>query len=474
MDHILIVDEDSTFCKALAAEFNQFKERFQVSQATSEAGFHNLYEPYKFNLVILNPPLKGSRNGMTLLNEMMKISPYQVVIMIVQQADTKTHIDAIKCGAQLYLNKNEFQLKDIVQMAEVILTQSHLQRRVENYEPLDLTDMVIESEAMKEVQKRISLAAFDSHTTVLVRGETGTGKELVAKNIHYNSRWHKNGPFVTASLVGLNDATINSELFGHERGAFTGATEQHRGYFEEANGGTLFLDEIGELDLKAQAKLLRVLQERKIQRMGSIKEIPVDFQLITATNRDLEAMVKCGKFREELYYRLLVFEICIPPLRDRQEDIIPLAESCIGKLHTAARTPAAGFNPKTIEYLGRYNWPGNVRELLSVVEFAAINALAENADFIQPWHLPSRIVQQEVPTSVRSTPTMPSDFHQWLARAEIEMCANAIEGQKITQIKLADRLGYHDRYVFQRRLRKAFEIYPEAKDEFPDVAKLFR
>lgn len=470
MDKLLIVDDDKTFREALTQQCNG---RYRIEHADSAAMFREAFQPYAFDLIVLDMRLEHDRDGLTLLNEIMELDPYQLVIVVTKYVDTETHIEAIESGAQLYLNKDEFSIPFIEQMIGVILQQGHLRRRVASLEKrlaeVDSPDMVVVSPEMREIQQRINLVAADGKVSVLIRGESGTGKELVAHNIHRLSPRRKDSPFVAVSIAGMNRSTIHSELFGHEKGAFTGATSQHKGFIEEAHGGTLFLDEIGDLDPETQVKLLRVLESRAFQRLGGTKEIAADFQLVTATNRDLDAMIDRGEFRRDLYYRLQAFEIRVPPLRVHTRDISPLAEHFLAEMLKANRTTATRFDHQVMALFMRSKWPGNVRELRNVVEYSAIQARARQDEVIRLEHLP---------TSITGTPSAGfseiTDFHRCLARAEIEFCNRALaQHGRITKSELSGLLGYNDRFVFQRRLRKALALFPESKEEFPDVVKLF-
>lgn len=470
---ILIVDDDSTFRKELT---KQLDSSYHVEIADSVTAFQKLFQPYAYDLIILDMRLETERDGLRLLEEIMSVDPYQLVIVVTKYVDTETHIAAIESGAQLYLNKDEFSIPFIVQMVGVILQQGHLRRRVETLEKrlevLDSTDMVGQSLELRHIQEQVWQVAEDGEVTVLIRGESGTGKELVASNIHRLSPRRKDGPFVAVSVAGLNQSTIYSELFGHERGAFTGAVGQRKGYFEESHGGTLFLDEIGDLDLETQVRLLRVLETRTFQRLGSNRAISADFQLVTATNRNLNEMVKEGRFRRDLYYRLQAFEIWVPPLRERKKDISPLAEHFLAQMIKAGRTTAEGFHHRVLEIFMRYDWPGNVRELRNVVEYSAIQARTRRETLIQVEHLPLSLTH-DIKISHEENVTL-SDYRQYLAKSELEFCANALAAtEKITKSELAIQLGYHDRFVFQRRIRRALEEYPDAEKAFPEVAKLF-
>jgi two-component system NtrC family response regulator len=240
-----------------------------------------------------------------------------------------------------------------------------------------------------------------TETTVLLTGESGTGKEVVARFIHHGSR-RSHGPFVAINCAALPDQLLESELFGHERGAFTGAVSTKPGRIEQANGGVLFLDEVGEMALTVQAKLLRVLEEREFMRLGSTRLQRVDVRLIAATNRDLHAAMRRGEFREDLYYRLGVFEIALPPLRDRREDIVELADSFLEEIGGIVGRPAAGISREAKEHLAAYAWPGNVRELRNAIERAVILA---DGGYIRPEHLPVTAPRTTAAAAATELPT---------------------------------------------------------------------
>lgn len=469
--NILIVDDDSNFRSELA---RQLTGEYHVEFADSVDSFQKLFQPYAFNLIVLDMRLKNDRDGLNLLVDIMAADPYQLVIVVTKYVDTETHIAAIESGAQLYLNKDEFPIPFIVQMAGVILQQGHLQRRVETLtkrlEVLDSSDMVGQSPELRRIQSQVRQVAEDGEVTALIRGESGTGKELVASNIHRLSPRRKDGPFVAVSVAGMNQSTIYSELFGHEKGAFTGALSQRKGYIEEAHGGTLFLDEIGDLDMETQIKLLRVLETRTFQRLGSPRSISVDFQLVTATNQNLAERIEQGLFRKDLYYRLQAFEIWVSPLRERKKDIVPLAEYFLSIMSKAGRTSAESFHHQVIDTFMHYNWPGNVRELRNAVEYSAIQARTHCDELIKLEHLPVTLTGN---TTAQHSRTELTDYRTHLAKSELELVAHVLSEKKITKSELATLLGYNDRFVFQRRIKRALESYPAAETDFPEVAKLF-
>ncbi|WP_298068369.1 sigma 54-interacting transcriptional regulator [uncultured Mailhella sp.] len=305
------------------------------------------------------------------------------------------------------------------------------------------------SESMRLVFTRI-LQAAPSSATVLLLGESGTGKELVAHAIHKASG-RKEHPFISLNCAALPDTLVESELFGHERGAFTGATGIRRGRFELADSGTLFLDEVGELSLTMQAKLLRVIQERSFERLGGMESVQVDVRLIAATNRNLEHMVQEGSFRSDLYYRLNVFPIQLPPLRERQEDILPLAACFIQRYSEANEKKGVRLSLSAMEMLQRYPWPGNVRELENVIERAVL--LVNQEGLILPLHLPPMLHSANCPNGNRSgnisRPAMLS-LQERLDEMEHAYIVEALTHFQGHLGKAADALGLTERMMALR------------------------
>ena len=309
--------------------------------------------------------------------------------------------------------------------------------------------IIAKSPKMQEVFTSIQRAA-ESNITVLIQGESGTGKELVAKSIHFNSP-RRAGPFVTVNCASIPETLIESELFGHERGAFTGATTQRIGQFERAHGGTIFLDEIGDMQLSLQAKLLRVLQERELQRVGGTRMIPIDVRIVAATNQDLTAAVGAGAFREDLFYRLAAFPIQIPPLRERREDIPLLARHFLKKYTENSNKSISDICPSALQLLIWHDFPGNVRELENIIERAV---LLETTDILQASNLSSSILpistSQAVPPHLASTAILP------LVEVEKQVLAHALETMDNNVSKAAQALGIN-RWTLHRKL-KAYQL----------------
>ena len=312
----------------------------------------------------------------------------------------------------------------------------------------DLANIIGKSQPMKELIDMLAMVA-PSEATALITGESGTGKELIAKSIHYNSG-RKERPLVIVNCAAITETLLESELFGHEKGAFTGADRRREGRFMQANKGTIFLDEIGEMSQAMQAKLLRVIQEREIQRVGSEETIQVDVRILAATNRDLQEDVSSGKFREDLYYRLNVVTLRVPPLRERQDDIPVLAQYFLGQYSEKNRKRIKGFTPLSMDMLLKYDWPGNVRELENAVERAVILG---PGDYMTEKELPLSITKAyphaedvDWPTRVRKQP-------QSLDEVEREAVLAALEASGGNKSETARVLGI-TRKTLHKKLQK--------------------
>ena len=340
---------------------------------------------------------------------------------------------------------NVVSYRDMSKALKIQQMQAEVVRlRAELETTYSFDEIVTKSQKMQDVITLIQ-RAIESNITVLIQGESGTGKELVARAIHFNSP-RKAGPFVTVNCAAIPETLIESELFGYERGAFTGASARRIGQFEQANGGTILLDEIGDMQLDVQTKLLRVIQERQIQRIGSTTHIPIDIRILAATNQDLEASVKAGSFREDLFYRIAAFPILIPPLRERREDIPPLAHHFLEK-HTKGTEQSIGaISTDTLQLLMQYDFPGNVRELENVIERAI---LLETTDLLQSNSLPPQILSI---ISSQSPSTAPAAAILPLADVERQALAHALKVMDNNVTKAAQALNI-DRSTLYRKLK---------------------
>jgi len=340
----------------------------------------NLAGEWGFDLVLTDYKMTGI-DGLTLLGELIKQDPSIIVVMMTAHGSVESVKEALKGGAFDYLEKPI----DREQLLKVVETALGRLNRIDD-------EIIGSSEEMERVKKMI-LKVAGSNSTVMIRGESGVGKERVARAI-WRASPRSGEIFQAVNCAAINENLLESELFGHEKGAFTGAHAQKKGQFEIADHGTLFLDEIGDLSISMQAKLLRALQEKEIMRVGAQRAIKVDVRVLAATNRDLETMVKENHFREDLYYRLNIIPITIPPLRNRRDDIPPLIEFFIAKHNTELNRRIKGLTPSALNLVMEYAWPGNVRQLESAIERAIL--LCE-ADEIQSEDLPVEIRQQGQP-----------------------------------------------------------------------------
>ena len=366
MAHILVIDDDHPIRSTLT-EILEF-EKFKVS--TAEDGKQGLekIKAETFDLVLCDIKMP-KMDGIEVLEQSLAAKPDLPVVMISGHGTIETAVDAIKMGAfdfiakPLDLNRLLVTVRNALDRNELVEETKTLRKKVHQSK---LTDIIGESKAIAEVKEMIAKVA-PTDARVLITGSNGTGKELVARNLHQNSE-RKKKPFVEVNCAAIPSELIESELFGHEKGAFTSAVKQKKGKFEQAEGGTLFLDEIGDMSASAQAKVLRALQENKISRVGGEKDIKVNVRVLAATNKDLKKEIEEGNFREDLYHRLSVILIEVPALKDRKEDIPLLVDFFIEWICAEQGMPGKKFEKKAIEALQQFEWTGNIRELRNVVE----------------------------------------------------------------------------------------------------------
>ena len=380
---ILIVDDELVVRDSLGKWF--LTEGYQVECVSSAREALEAIQRQDFDLALLDIKMPGM-DGMELQQRLRDADPGLLVIIMTGYASVETAVQALKRGAYDYITK-PFDPDELVHLVSKALEHRQAKREVARLqesltEIFPRTELVGQSPAMKRVYELVEMVA-PTDATVLITGESGTGKELVARAIHATSP-RRYMPLVVIHCGALTETLLESELFGHERGAFTGAQARKKGKFEVADGGTIFLDEIGDISLKTQTDLLRVLQEKEIVRVGGTQPIAVDFRCIAATNRDLTAMVREGTFRPDLYYRLNVFTIHLPPLRERREDVPLLAAHFLEKHAAAMNKPAPRISAPAMDLLLSYAWPGNVRELENAIERALVigrGAEVQPADF---------------------------------------------------------------------------------------------
>lgn len=385
--NILVIDDDSEVRYSLERVLSS--RHYRVAAAASGEEGLQLLKTISPEVIFLDIRM-GGMSGLETLQRLRTVDPQAVVILMTAYGTTQTAIEAMKFGAFDYIMK-PFDVQKVLQLTESARKARHGLKEVEGTRPVLNSDdyqegIVGRSEPMQQVFKAIGQVAF-SDVTVLVTGESGTGKELVARCIHQHSA-RSTKPFVAVNCAAIPENLIESELFGHERGAFTGATGQRIGRFEQCDGGTIFLDEIGDMALPTQTKILRVLQEGEIQRVGGTGTIKVDVRVIAATNRDLEEMVAARTFREDLYYRLNVVRLRLPPLRERMEDLPLLVDFLLQKLEKTGKAPAKKLAPDALAMLRSHPWPGNVRELENAIYRSAVMA---KSDVILARDLPGEL-----------------------------------------------------------------------------------
>ncbi len=428
---LLIVDDEELVRWSLRERFK--RDGYTVLESGTAAGAIEKVTP-AVDLVLLDYRLPDG-DGLTLLRQIKELSPDTLVILMTAFSTVENAVAAMKHGAYHYLNK-PFNLDDVSAIVDKALETSRLRREVNllrrsQSRECGFDAIIGASPAMVAAKSLLERIAASPATTVLLTGETGTGKDLAAKAIHYNSE-RASKPFVNITCSALPEQLLESELFGHERGAFTDARQQKRGLLETADGGTVFLDEIGEMTPGLQAKLLRFLEERTFKRVGGLNDIRVDVRVVAATNRDLEDAVKAGRFREDLFYRLQVMPVRLPPLRERVGDIRLLVAHYIDRYNREFRKHVRGLQPAAQALLDQYRWPGNVRELRNAIERAMLladNGLLGVEDFVT--------LSRSAPTSIFRLPPEGVD----LETVERQLLVQALQRAGGNQTQAGHLLG---------------------------------
>jgi DNA-binding NtrC family response regulator len=434
---VLAVDDEPAVLEAYRIIL---EDTCELCTATEGAAALKLFAREDIHLVILDLRLPDME-GLEVLRRMKEMDEYVGVIIATAVEDVKTAVRAMQVGASEYLVK-PFDVETLQTVVSRTLERQALMKEVlylrsEMEDAHPFVDIVGRDEKMLEIFELIKRVA-DSDATVLITGESGTGKELIARAIHQHSRrLHK--PFVAVNCSAIPDNLIESELFGHERGAFTGAMQRRIGKFELAHGGTLFLDEIGTMRLDMQTKLLRVLQEREIERVGGERTIKVDVRIVAATNADLRELVKAKAFRDDLYYRLNVIPIYVPPLRERKADIPLLVQHFLEKYNRQFHRRVRGFSPAAMAALQAYHWPGNVRELENIVERLVVISQHE---IIQLRELPLDMQPAQVPL-VERLDAEEYDLRRAVQQFEREYIRRVLEKTRWNQTAAARILGIH-------------------------------
>ena len=443
---VLIVDDEKNTREGLA---RALKRSYKVHVAESGAAALEILSENSVD-VMLSDLRMPVMDGMTLMQRALASSPELICILLTAYGSVETAVEAMRHGATDFLTK-PVNLKELELVLERVLRSSkaeseNRQLREQLDSKFGMENIVGNSPKMQEVFDTVRQVA-GSRATVLIQGESGTGKELVAKAIHQLSS-RKNAAFVPVHCAALSSTLLESELFGHEKGAFTGAAERRKGRFELADGGSLFLDEIGEIDSSVQVKILRALEERRFERVGGQETVDVDTRLIAATNRDLKKMVADGDFREDLYYRLYVVAITLPPLRERVGDIPILLKHFMDKFNAENGRDIEGFTPEALDLLTAYEWPGNVRELRNVVEQVVVLSRGKR---IGARDLPAHIREAdpaEVSLSIGSGT---------LEEMEKQAIQQALKASGGNRTRAAEQLGISRRTLHRKIAEYGFE-----------------
>jgi len=442
---VLVVDDDLEMCGLLSDVLKG--EDFSVTAIHDSLEASKILKKEEFDIVITDLKMKGLK-GLDLLEEARQVAPMMPVIIITAFGTIESAIKAMKMGAYDYITK-PFQIDELLLTVRKALETHLLKKEVirlrkEVESRYDFHQLIGKSPSMQKIYDLIERIS-DSSSNVLITGESGTGKELVAKAIHYNGV-RKEGPFVAINCAAIPETLLESELFGYKKGAFTDAKSDKKGLIFEANEGTLFLDEITEMPLTLQAKLLRVVEEREVRPLGDTNSYPIDVRIISTSNRDIASLIQQGRFREDLYYRLKVIDIEMPPLRERREDIPILVQHFIHKFSKELKKGISGVSEGALKVLVSYSWPGNVRELENIIQRAI--TLSQHEVILQD-DLPASIIQKTdeklFEKAMEENFTLDQLEKEFIKRVLIETGGN--------KSKAAERLGL-DRKTLYRKLEE--------------------
>jgi DNA-binding NtrC family response regulator len=449
---LLLVDDEERLTDALSIAMEDLG--YHVITAGNAQSALTLLTQERVDLVMTDLRLPDM-DGRELLREIRVRRPELPVILITAFASVRDAVDLVKEGAFDYLAK-PFAIEDVaatvgraLRLSDVVRDNERL--RAELGSRYSFENVIGDSPAFRRVIAQVS-AVCESRTSVLLTGESGTGKEVVARAIHFNSP-RKDRHFVAVNCAAIPEGLLESELFGHVKGAFTGAVATRIGRFEAADGGTLLLDEVGDMPIAVQAKILRVLQERSLEPVGSTQNKTVDVRVIAATHKDLRQAVVEGRFREDLYYRLNVYPIELPPLRERKEDIPVLAAHFLVQLSENVSKKIGGFSPGALEAMTRYRWPGNIRELQNCIERAVIVA---RGNVIDVGDLPEYLFDQPSPATAGGS--LPTRLDEELERCERAYILLALEQSGGVQVKAAELLGVSERSLWHRIKKLGIKI----------------
>lgn len=436
---LLVIDDEEDLGKLFSKALPDYSVIHSLSGAE---GLQKVKEEIP-NIVLLDLVLPDIA-GVGVLRKIKKMYPDILIIILTGHAGVESAVETMKLGAYDYLVKPlplhrlKIIIDNAMQVCRLDQEIKELKRGIAKI--FTINQIVTVNKKMQEILDLVRKAALHD-ITVLITGESGTGKEMIAKAIHYESN-RKGGPFIPVDCATLPETLIESELFGHEKGAFTGADTQKPGKFELANHGTIFLDEIGNLGDSLQKKLLRILQERELVRLGGKKTIPVDVRVITATNKNLDELVKKGRFRDDLYYRINVFPIRIPPLRERKDDIAVLSRHYLERFNKEFNRSIEGITPPAMEILQGYTWPGNVRELENVIK----SAIILTSDWIKPEHLVSLIKPEEKIPAAAGT----GQLKDITKKVEKEMIEKVLSECRYNKTKAAQQLGIDYKTLYNK------------------------
>jgi two-component system response regulator HydG len=443
---ILIVDDDLTHCRMLEAVLNA--EDYDASHVQDGHSAIKAVKDGFYDLILMD--IRMTRvGGIEALERIKALTPEIPIIMMTAYSSVATAVKAMKSGAYDYLTKpldiDELKMLVAKALRHTRLEQENLLLKEQLGDRFDFSNIIGRSEAMKNLIETVALIA-PSDARVLIQGESGTGKELIANAIHQNSP-RRNLPMIKINCAALPETLLESELFGHEKGAFTGAVSSRKGRFQLAHKGTLFLDEIAEMPMALQSKILRVLQEGEFEPIGSSTTIKVDTRIIAATNKDLQEEIRANRFREDLFYRINVVSVTAPALRDRRDDIPLLANFFLKRYGDKNKKTLNGFTPKAMDLLMRYDWPGNIRELENALERAVIMA---RSPFITPEEFPANLRRLD-PTQAEPEVAPPSD--RSLRQVEKEMILKTLEETGGNRTHTAKILGI-SRRTLQLKLKE--------------------
>ncbi len=460
---VLIVDDEEIILQSLTQYL--IDRGFNVLGVDTLSSARNMLKEKEIDLVLLDIKLPDGM-GLELLDDIEKLSEKPIVIVMTAYGTVETAVKAMKKGVYDFIQK-PFRTKDIELIIRLALETRKLDKELKTLvraqaEKYGISSIVGQSKKMEGIFKIIKKVALSGANSVLILGESGTGKELIARALHYESKraiW----PFVAINCSAIPSNLLESELYGYEKGAFTDAKEKKVGLFEKAHKGTLFLDEIGDMSYDLQTKLLRTLEERKIRRIGGTSDIPIDIQLIAATNQDLKRLVDEGKFRKDLYYRLKVIEIYVPPLRERREDIIPLAKYFINFYNKKLGKHFIGIESDAEHALINYSYPGNVRELKNIIEKIII---LEDDRYVRLEHLPLEVThekRQEIPKVFNIDEVYDMGLENYIKEQEIKIIKEALKTTKGNKSEAAKLLKI-DRSTLRYKIKQYSLEHLEVND----------